>query len=335
MSSIRDVAKHAGVGVATVSRALNGSGYVAPETMQRIMDSVRELNYVPNELARNLFHQQTRIVALLVPTIQHPFFSSLAHHIESELTQRGYKLMLCNTSDNAQLEQECVQMLERNMVDGIISASPNEDTYPYILTNRPLVAFDRSLGENIPIVRCDHAEGGRLAAQAIIDHGCKCVLHCGSVSGTPIEDTLPCKEKDFVFEQTIKAAGIRHISMPHIRPETIDERILSEQLRLHPEIDGFFAPDNNALCFLHLALKNRLRVPEDVAIVSYDGTILTELGPKKITCIVQPLDLIAQKAVELLMQRIEGGVSVCHTHTLPVLLRQGETTSSAALPMRG
>lgn len=325
MSSIREVARHAGVGVATVSRALNGSGYVSPETMERIQRSIRELNYVPNELARNLYHQHTGIVALLVPIIHHPFFSTLIQHCECELAARGYKMMLCSTNDNPQLEQEYLQMLERNMVDGIISGAHSEDTRSYIRTARPLVAFDRYLGPNIPVVRSDHAEGGRLAAQALLDRGCRCILHCGFARGTPIEETMPFKEKDVVFERIIREAGVRHIGLEYIGPESMSEARLAAFLEQYPEIDGFFSVDNTAFRMLQLAARRGLRVPQDLAVVSYDGTSLTELGAQRITCVVQPLADIARTAVELLLRRIDGQPCDQHVYTLPVSLRQGDT----------
>ena len=89
MASIRDVAKKANVGAATVSRVLNNSGYVSEETRQKIEDAMKELNYTPNELARQLFHKKTGIVAVLVPTVGHPFFSDFVDKIEEEIKKDG------------------------------------------------------------------------------------------------------------------------------------------------------------------------------------------------------------------------------------------------------
>ena len=98
MASIRDVAKKANVGPATVSRVLNNSGYVSEESRRRIEQAMMELDYTPNELARNLFRKKTGIVALLVPSISHPFFAAFVEKAEEALHSRGYKTMLCNTA---------------------------------------------------------------------------------------------------------------------------------------------------------------------------------------------------------------------------------------------
>ena len=97
MAGIRDVAKLAGVGVATVSRVLNESGYVSEETRKKILDAMEELDYIPNELARQLYHKKSGIIAVLMPDVSHPFFSELVKNIETMLYEHGYKTMLCDT----------------------------------------------------------------------------------------------------------------------------------------------------------------------------------------------------------------------------------------------
>ena len=92
MASIREVAQEAGVGVGTVSRALNGSGYVSPGTRKKIEKAAKKLNYTPNELARNLYHNKTGIVGVIVPDLDHPFFSAVVKHIEMELYGQGFAI---------------------------------------------------------------------------------------------------------------------------------------------------------------------------------------------------------------------------------------------------
>ena len=94
MASIRDVAKEAGVGVGTVSRFLNDSGYVSEEARQKIEDAMKKLDYIPNELARNLYHKKTGIIAVLVPNVSNPFFSEFVDYAEAELYRYEFKMML-------------------------------------------------------------------------------------------------------------------------------------------------------------------------------------------------------------------------------------------------
>ena len=151
MASIRDVAKKANVGAATVSRVLNNSGYVSEETRQKIEDAMKELNYTPNELARQLFHKKTGIVAVLVPTVGHPFFSDFVDKIEEELYKKGYKTMVCNTIKEGNAELDYLDMLNRHIVDGVISGVHTLEEEEYRKIKKPIVALDRYLGEEIPV----------------------------------------------------------------------------------------------------------------------------------------------------------------------------------------
>lgn len=116
---IQDVAKKANVGVGTVSRVLNNNGYVSEKTRKKVEAAIEELQYTPNELARNLYHKKTNTIAVIVPDISNPFYSSLVNEIEQYLRMQGYKTLLCNTVGEKTNEALYLNMLERNMVDGV------------------------------------------------------------------------------------------------------------------------------------------------------------------------------------------------------------------------
>ena len=177
MASIRDVAKKAGVAACTVSRVLNGTAAVSQETRTKIEKAMKELDYIPNELARGMFRQKSGIIAMLVPSIKHPFFSSLADYIEKELYVKGYKLMLCSTSGSIEREQEYLNTFKSNLVDGIIMAVNSLHETVYEQFTKPMVMLDCQISENIPFVVSDHRMGGRLAAEEFIKNNCRHVLH--------------------------------------------------------------------------------------------------------------------------------------------------------------
>lgn len=160
MASIKDVAQKAGVGVGTVSRVLNNSGYVSDETREKIEEAMKNLQYTPNELARNLYRKKSGIIAVLVPTVEIPFFAELVHNIEAELYNEGFKIMLGNTDKAHNAELEYLDMLNRHIVDGVITGVHSLDVEEYKKIKKPIVAFDRYLGEDIPVVTVDHKEGG-------------------------------------------------------------------------------------------------------------------------------------------------------------------------------
>ena len=106
-----------------MSRVINGSGYVAADTRKKIEQAISDLEYTPNELARNLFRNRTGIIGVLIPDLDHPFFSSFARETEVALYKRGYKAMICNTVGSSNRERDYLNMLDRNMVDGIITGA--------------------------------------------------------------------------------------------------------------------------------------------------------------------------------------------------------------------
>ncbi|HCH22315.1 MAG TPA: LacI family transcriptional regulator, partial [Bifidobacterium sp.] len=147
MVGMRDVAKKAGVSLSTVSLVVNDTGYVSDDMRARVTKAMRALNYIPNELARNLYHNRTNLVGVIVPTIRHPFFATLTAQLQHELAVQGLRTMLCSTSDAENGEAEYVDMLRRHMMDGLVMAAHTAHAADYWTSvHRPIVAFDRVLG---------------------------------------------------------------------------------------------------------------------------------------------------------------------------------------------
>ena len=154
MVGMRDVAKAAGVSLSTVSLVVNNTGYVSADMRAKVESAMRQLNYIPNELARNLYRNRTNTIGVIMPTIAHPFFSTLTAHLQREFAARDLKTLLCSTADADKGEGEYVDMLQRHMMDGIIMAAHTEHPADYWTSiHRPIVAFDRTLGEGVPVVR--------------------------------------------------------------------------------------------------------------------------------------------------------------------------------------
>ena len=176
MPTIKDVAEKAGVGIATVSRAMNGTGYVSARSREKIETAIRELHYIPNERARNLSRKQTGIIGVLIPDFQTPFYASFLRQVEMELYNYGYRTMVCNTVKHSDREAAYVEMLDRNMLDGLITCAWSAEAEVYRHMDKPIVSMDHNLGEGIPLIHSDHKTGGRIAAEHLLEKGCKRVL---------------------------------------------------------------------------------------------------------------------------------------------------------------
>ena len=173
MANIKDVAKLAGVSVTTVSRVLNNKGYISQDTYESVYRAIDQLDYVPNQIARNLFKQKSYYISLIVPDSSHPFWAEITKYIERKLYKHHYKLFLCNTGDTEDKERDYIKMMRENMVDGIILGTHMLSETEYQNLDLPIVALDYRVAEDIPTIYSDHNKGGLLAAGEILKNDCK------------------------------------------------------------------------------------------------------------------------------------------------------------------
>ena len=321
MASIRDVAKKAGVAACTVSRVLNGTATVSPETRVKIEKAMKELDYIPNELARGMFRQKSGIIAMLVPSIKHPFFSSLADYIEKELYVKGYKLMLCSTSGSIEREQEYLNTFKSNLVDGIIMAVNSLTETVYEKFAKPMVMLDCQISENIPFVVSDHKMGGRLAAEEFIKNNCHHVLH---LCAEKEEKKILSYEGHETLKQILSEHGIKTRGQ-EIRWNSFDlngYRELAELiLKNYPDIDGIMAADMAALAFYEAGQKLGKRIPDELCIIAYDGTYILDVIDANLTTIVQNLELYSAQVVDTILTLIENPGEHVKNIYVPVSLR--------------
>ena len=327
MSSIQEVAKKAGVGVGTVSRVINDSGYVSEKTRKKVEEVIEELNYKPNELARNLFRNRTNIVAVITPAIGNPYYATLCSEVENRLRKYGYKTMLCNTIGEATNEEAYLEMLERNMVDGIITGTHTLNYSSYKKIKGPIVGFDTpKLNDDILIVTVDHEKGGKLAAKALIESGCKEVLQFTDAT----TKNYPFIKRNKAFAKEIKKAGLicreYKSNMDNFEEKFIQENI-DEAFSMYPNVDGVFATDTHALLYMKKALSMEKRVPQDLKVVAYDGTFILNTAYPSPSAIVQPIDKLAKVAVDSLHAIINGEKVDRNTKVLDIEFRQGMTTN--------
>ncbi len=318
MASITDVAKKAGVGVGTVSRVMSGKGYVSEKTKVKVLDAVKELNYVPNELARSLTQRRSNTIAIIVPNISNLFYSMMVNEIEQHLRILGYKMLLGNSFGEKTNEKNYLDLLDQNLVDGIITASSLLTEERYANIKKPVVSLDSILSPDIPMVCSDHTEGGQQAARMLIKAGCRHVLQFrdsidaqiktrGKGARVTVED-FPYALRHIAFEKVIKEAGIQYDEIPtNGAVGMADQRHLAEEtFSLYPDVDGIMATDIVALQYAHVALAHGRRIPEDLKVVAYDGTDLVKIFYPKLNAIVQPIPELAKKAVGLLVSQING-----------------------------
>lgn len=321
MATMKDVANLAGVGVGTVSRYVNNPDSLKESTKVKVEYAISKLDYQPNEYARGLKLNKTNSVALIIPSIWHPFFSEFAYYVERTLENYGYKLLLCNSENNYKKELEYIKMVQQNKVDGIIGITYS-DIDKYVKSNMPFVSIDRHFKEDVTYVTSDNEQAGILAATQLIKNGCKSLAYIG---GIPVYKSEITKRASSFLKEA-KEQKIKFSSLEI--PEPIDkwEEKIEEFILSHPDIDGIFTINDYMGLDVKQCLENLgKKVPDDIQIIGCDGIKLSKDRQVIMSTIKQPVEEMAIKSVQSLL-KIINHLPVEKRIVLPVTYIQGKTT---------
>lgn len=322
MATIRDVAKHAGVSVATVSRMINDAGYVHEDTRKKIETAIRELRYTPNEVARSLYKRKSKLTGLLLPDITNPFFPELARGVEDEMQANRFRIIFGNSDENSKKEKEYIQTFVQNNVVGVIASTNHPDSDTYRKLEIPVVFLDRT-ADNRPSVYSDGREGGRMAAQEIVARGSRRItVMQGPGHIRPAQDR---------YQGAVEALSGSGISFNVIQTSSFSFTEAGtwarELFEKHPDTDGVIASnDIVATAVLHEALRLGKKVPEDVQIIGFDDVPLSSLLTPSLTTIRQPAYDMGKAAARLLIQLIENRDMTQKTIQMPVTFIERDTT---------
>ena len=168
---IKEVAAVAGVSPTTVSRVLNNRGYISQETRDKVHAAMERINYTPNDIARAMLNGRLNLIGMIVPFVSSPFHAQVVQAVERTLAENGFKMLLCNSANRPDLERSYIDMLRRNMVDGVIVNSLNIGAEAYAEMGLSLVGIDCDLGEGSVQIASDSYGIGELATRRLIDDG--------------------------------------------------------------------------------------------------------------------------------------------------------------------
>lgn len=329
MPTIKDVANLAKVSVTTVSRVLNNRGYIAEEARKKVEDAMLQLDYFPNQIARSLQNNQSFILGLIVPDSNNPLFAEIIKYVELYASKQNYKVLLYNSFNEPEQEENHINMLRQNQIDGIIMCSHKIDVEAYKRINLPIITFDREISNQYAYIACDNFSGGQMATEHLIECGCKSLLH---ISGSLKINSLQNRRTD-AFEFTCMKHQIKYKII-----EANDYSLLlndaltfveNNVLDLLKDYDGVFC-NNDLLAYslLIAATEKGIKVPEELKIVGFDNHSFTRmLQSPRITTIAQPLETIAKALCSTIINMIENKNSDGSVNTIiEVELIKGETT---------
>ncbi len=323
---MKDVALKAGVSVGTVSRVINNRGSISEETRKRVFAIMKELDYQPNEMARSLQTGRSRILGLVIPYVDHPFFSALTASITRACQSRGYRLMLCTSEENTAQEQELISMLRNNQVAGVLVSTYAESAALYASFDLPVVGIERTLPD-LPSVSCDNYHGGVLAAQELKAAGCKKALFWGTHAAPPY---MPASQRFDGFRDECDRIGLPFtkdaVSFDVQNASTLLQKLLDR----HPDADGIFVTgDVTAVRLYRELLQIGKSVPGAYKIVGFDGLELSAYF--ELSTIAQPIREMGEQAVDILIRRIDGQTTPNQVVFPVQLLRRSSTRGQSNL----
>jgi len=318
MTTLKDVAKEAGLSLQTVSRILNNRGYISEAARKKVYAAIEHLDYKPNEMARALFRKKTNIIGFIVPMVSHPFFAEMAGYIERYAHEQGYKTLICNSDSDIEKEKEYLELIGRNQVDGIIGAFYNTDIGEHIKSSLPLVTIDRQF-DGIPYVSSDHYEGGYMATQLLIDKGCTYIAH---ISGDLGADNLG-NRRSKAFIDSVSRNNVRYI-LEETSIASFD--LVNGFFEKYPDVDGLFAgSDILAASIIYVANSIGKRIPQDLKLIGYDDIDMASMTVPALSTIKQDIRKIAETSVQLLISRIDDQPNSIE-NILPISIIERETT---------
>lgn len=306
-ATVYTVAKHAGVSIATVSRSLAGSRKVAPETRQRVMQAIEDLNFEPNPSARRLAHKKTETIALVFPDISGPFYSTVIRGVEQEAGRHDHNVLIYGTHGK-ESSGRFLRMLT-SKVDGLIimARSIDEDSLcslqrhgvPFVLLGQPNGQFQCST------MAVDNEAGAYKAAVHLLAHGHQRI---GIITGP--DDSPDNKGRLQGYRKALLDAATS-IQQNMIVPGNF--KYEGGRIAIHNLLEATSPPtavlaanDEMAIGAIDAALQRGLRVPEDLAVIGFDDIQMAALTRPSLTTVRQPMQLLGEAAVTLLFERLQN-----------------------------
>lgn len=309
ITSLNEVAKKAGVSIATVSRVINNSPNVNPETLVKVQQAIKELNYKPNRVAKRLRNRNasSNLLGVLIPDIQNPFYVEVLRGIEDVAYENKYAIIMCNFSQDEKKEKLYLDILQSESVDGIIAAPTNEQdqhVLKLVKSGLPIVCVDRGLsGVDVDVILVENRKGAFSAVDYLAKAGYKRIAY---ISGLPNIPSSQQREKGYldalaenglqIDRELVKYGDSSHVS---------GVNLCQELLNLPSPPDALFTGNNlitlGALETIH---KKGLKIPKEIAIVGFDDMYWSISLNPPLTAVRQPAYEIGKLAAEQLIIRI-------------------------------
>jgi LacI family transcriptional regulator len=334
--NIADVARHARVSTATVSRVLAGRGRARPETRERVFAAARELGYRPSGVARSLRQRATRTLGLIVTDIENPFFPQLVRAVEDAAHDLGYAILLCNAADDPEREAGYLDLLVDRWVDGVVIASSLGGRHREWLADAPLPivlvnSSEQDIGQST--IASDNRAGGALAARHLAELGHRRI----GLIGAPLRN-VDGPARLAGARDALRAAGIDDRTI-HVAAEdagvTGGQWAAAEILAIDPTVTGLVAyNDLMAIGAMRAVRASGRRIPDDVSVTGFDDVDLAAFVDPPLTTIAQSTAEMGRWAVDQLMRTLGHSSGGANSITSTAGASALEPAAHVILPVR-
>ncbi|MFI7587421.1 LacI family DNA-binding transcriptional regulator [Spongisporangium articulatum] len=331
MTTIRDVALRAQVSTATVSRALSADTRVAPETLSRVLAAARELNYVPNTVARSLRQQRSMTWALIIADVENPFLTQLTRGVEDVAQSAGYSVLLCNSDESPDKEDSYLALAIESRVTGVLitPTSPDTDIEGLIARDLPVIAMDRPLhhSKQVDTVLVDTRRAARAAVEGLADAGFRRI---GCLTGP--RRVFTAEERAVGYREGLADAGLVGSAgadelIRYADYNVAGGRAAAESLLDDTEVDAILVANSlMTVGLLEVMSERELSAGKDIHVTTFDDAPWTRLLGAQIAVLPQPAYDVGKAAAQMLLARLEHPESPARTVMLNVDLGAGRPT---------
>lgn len=334
-TTIADVARHAGMSQAAVSRWLNGKLSLPPASADRIRQAVDILDYQPNAQARRLSKGRSDTIGIIVPDLSNPFFALIASEAEQALAEHGYDLVIWSSRNQPDNELKCFERLSSGLVDGMLLITNHADDgrLAAVINKhaRRTVIIDEDVpGALAPRFFVENEAGGYAATRHLLDHGHRFILHIGGP-----RNVMSATERAKGWQRALAEAGLTPEPGWRIHTEyEVDPAFqAANAIFTRPDRPSavFAGSDAIALGVMMQARAHGVSIPQDISLVGFDGMPIVDLLGPPLTSVAQPIDELGRRGALSLLALLDGTNTNFETHRLPVGL---VSRSSAAAPRK-
>jgi LacI family transcriptional regulator len=330
VATISDVAKLSGLSKTTVSRVINNHPYVSDKKRELVLNAMKELGYTPNPSARRLRGQLTTTIGVIVPRIVNPFFSYLVNSIEQAAFKMGYQVLIGQSYEDKGKELAFLNLLKTKQVDGIIMTSIENDwdmIESYKEYGSILLCNDYVNQSEVPMIRLDQTKGAYLGVKHLIEKGHKKIAYC---TGGLFDEQGKGKDRNQGFQKALHEAGIKiNPKWIFIDQHTIEDgkQVMKQILEMDDRPTAIFTGSDEVACGIMIQAKELgLSVPSELAIIGFDDQPIAEILDPKLTTIRQPVDLMGEKSIEVMIEMLENPELEIQNYELPIELIVRQST---------